>query len=327
MIHISKILIKEGSFIIIACDNNVVFVFETTTRRLTKINFDFGRYIDDIISLGNNTIAIVSKMIYSKHRVNIFGLSKTEPPQYLFSLESDRGSQETTVNINSEKSLFVTGSYSLMLRSYSYSSDRTFTSLGSIKVPRCSSSGIKIVRSHPRIPNLVFVVVGKTIFQYRMTEFGEFEFLAGLSGHPSWINSLEISLDGTMMVSCSSDPNQTDTIIVWKINGLEPAVLTQILRGHTMTVNSVAFSHDGTVLASGSSDETIRIWEKDGDEWICKQVLGEPNSGPNCNFINAVVFDPTDPTLLISGSSTGQVVVWILSDGVWMRESEIVIEK
>jgi WD40 repeat protein len=159
-----------------------------------------------------------------------------------------------------------------------------------------------------------------------MTEFGEFEFLAGLSGHPSWINSLEISLDGTMMVSCSSDPKQTETIIVWKINGFEPAVLSQILRGHTMTVNSVAFSHDGTFLASGSSDQTIRIWKNEGNKWICKQVLGEPNSGPNCNFINAVVFYPTDPTLLISGSSTGKVVFWRLSDGEeWRRESEIVI--
>ncbi len=91
-----------------------------------------------------------------------------------------------------------------------------------------------------------------------------------------------------------------------------------------MPVNSVAFSHDGTVLASGSVDQTIRIWKKEGEEWICKQVLGEPNSGPNYNFINQVVFDPTDPTLLISGSSTGEVVFWRLSaDGIWSSESVI----
>ena len=325
MLYISKIF-NLKSYIIIGCDKGKgVFVLEKNTGIITKIDFDFGRYIDDIISLGNNMMAIVSTREYSEHRVNIFGLFETKPPRHLFSLESYQGSQETTADINSNKSIFVSGSYTGMLHSYSLNSDGTFTSLGGIRVAERSCSGIRLVKFHPLIPNLLFVVVGNTIFQYEVSDSGKFELLAELSGHPDWINSLEFSPDGTILASGSFDPHQRDTLIVWKINGFEPAVLSQILRGHTMPVNSVAFSHDGTVLASGASDQTIRIWKKEGDEWICKQVLGEPNSGPNYNFINQVGFDPTDPTLLISGSSTGHVVSWRLSDGEWRHESGIVI--
>lgn len=325
MTSISKIL-KLNSDIIIGCDKRKgVSVFKKTTGIITNIDFDFGRYIDGIISLGNNMIAIVSTREYSEHRVNIFRLFETKPPSHLFSLESYQGSQETTADINSNKSIFVSGSHTYMLHSYLLNPDGIFTSLCGIGVPERSCSGIRLVKFHPQISNLLFVVVGKTIFQYEVSDLGKFKLLAELSGHPDWINSLEFSPDGTILASGSFDPHQRDTLIVWKINGFEPAVLSQILRGHTMPVDSVAFSHDGTVLASGSSDQTIRIWEKDGDEWICKQVLTDPDSGPLHNSINAVIFDSTDPTLLVSGSSTGRIVFWRLSDGVWMRESVIVL--
>jgi WD40 repeat protein len=325
MRYISKLSILKD-YIIIGCDNGKgVFVFEKTTGTITKIDFDFGHYIGDIISLGNNMMAIVSTMKDSEPRVNIFGVSKTAPHHHLFSLESEPSSQETSAAINSNKSIFVSGSYTRNLSSYSMNTDRTFTRLHSIIVPTCSCSGIRVVKFHPEIQNLLFVAVGNTIFQYKVSDSGKFEFLAELSGHPDWINSLEFSPDGTIMASGSYNLEKKDTLIVWNINGFEPAVLSQSLQGHTTPVNSVAFSPDGTVLASGSVDQTIRIWKKEGKEWICKQVLGEPNSGPNYNFINQVVFDPTDPTLLISGSSTGQVVFWRLSGGEWRLKSEIVI--
>jgi WD40 repeat protein len=320
------LIVSLNNYIIIGCKKTGgVFVLEKTTGIITKIDFDFGNSIRDIISLGNNRIAIVSMMKDSKSRVNIFDLFETAPHHHLFSLESDKGSQETTAAINSNKTIIVTGSYTKNLSSYSFNADGTFTRLHSIIVPTCSCSGIRVVKFHLQNRNLLFVVVGNTIFQYKVSDSGKFELLAELSGHPDWINSLEFSRDGTIMASGSSDPKQRDFLIVWNINGFEPAVLSQILQGHTTQVNSVAFSPDGTVLASGSVNQTIRIWKKEGEEWICKQVLGEPNSGPNYNFINQVVFDPTDPTLLISGSSTGQVVFWRLSGGEWRLESEIVI--
>ena len=92
-----------------------------------------------------------------------------------------------------------------------------------------------------------------------------------------------------------------------------------------MSVKSVSFSCDGKYLATGSSDQTIRIWDtdKDKDIWVCKAVLGEPNDGPNYNFIESVMFHPTDPNLLISGSSTGEVIFWRLFDGNWTVERVI----
>lgn len=328
MSSISKILFESNDNRFFCCDNGKgVFVFQKTTGKITKIDFNFGDYISDIISLGNNMIAIVSSMKYGERRVNVFGLFKTNPPRHLGQLQSEPSTQETCATVNSRKSIFVAGSYNGMLTSYSMNPDGTFKCLGNVLTQHSSSSGVLRVQFHPRIPNLLFVVVGKMILQYNVSDSGEFTLLAELSEHPDWIKSLVFSPDGTMMASGSFGPKEKNTLIVWTINGIEPAVLTQILQGHTNVVNSVAFNHDGTVLASGSSDQTIRIWKKEGEEWICKQVLGEPNSGPIYNFINDVVFDPTDQNLLISGSSTGEVVSWRLSaDGIWSFESVIRME-
>jgi WD40 repeat protein len=326
MVYYISAILHEGDSYIIGCrDKPSVFVLNKTTRTIIQIDYSFRQSIYDIFSFGKNMVATVSAMKDYKDCINIFQINESTPHIHLFSFPSNLGSQETCGTFNSETKMFVSGSNPGILRSYIMSLDRTFTSLAVTRTTGSSSSGISLVKFHPRIPNLLFVVVGNIIFQYKLSDLGEFESLGELHGHPNWINSLEFSRDGTMMVSCSFDLKPTDNIIVWKINGLEPAVLTQNLRGHTMSVQSVAFSHDGTVLASGSLDQTIRIWEKDGDEWICKQVLTEPDSGPLRNCINGVIFDQTDPTLLVSGSSTGRVVFWRLSGGVWMRESVIVL--
>lgn len=324
--NISAILHEGGDSYIIGCrDKPSVFVLNKTTRTIIKIDYSFRQSIYDIFSFGKNMVATVSAMKDYKDCINIFQINESTPHIHLFSFPSNPGSQETCGTFNSEMNMFVSGSYTGILRSYKINLDGTFTRLAITRTTGSSSSGITRVKVHPRIQNLLIVVEGKTISQYRLSESGEFESLGELHGHPDHVNSINFSPDGTTMVSCSFDPKQTDTIIVWKNNGLEPPVLTQILRGHTLSVQSVAFSHDGTVLASGSSDQTIRIWEKDGDEWICKQVLTDPDSGPLHNSINAVIFDSTDPTLLVSGSSTGRVVFWRLSGGVWMRESVIVL--
>lgn len=317
---ISKIIYCGNDFLIIGCSGEpCVFVLNKTTGTITKIDYNFRQHIIDMFLFGANMVATVSAMVEFNNCINVFRIGE-EKHTHLFSFPSKPGSQETCGTF-SETKMFVSGSYPGILRSYKMNLDGTFGKVEVTQTPGSSSSRITCVKFHPLILNLLFVVVGNIIFQYKVSELGEFESLGELHGHPDHVNSIEFSLDGTMMVSCSFDLNQSDNIIVWKINGLEPAVRTQILRGHTMSVQSVAFSHDGTVLASGSSDQTIRIWEKDGDEWICKQVLREPDSEQLHNFINVVIFDSTDPTLLVSGSSTGRVVFWRLSGGVWMRES------
>lgn len=318
-------IFDNDNYLIIGCCRSKpsVFVLNKTTGIITQIDYPFRQYIGDIFSFRENIVATVSAMVDYKNCINFFQIGE-KGHTHLFSFPSNPGSQETCGTFNSEMNMFVSGSYTGILRSY-INLDGTFTKLAITRTTGSSSSGITRVKFHPQIQNLLIVVEGKTIYQYRLSESGEFESLGELHGHPDHVNSINFSPDGTTMVSCSFDPKQTDTIIVWKINGLEPAVLTQILRGHTLSVQSVAFSHDGTVLASGSSDQTIRIWEKDGDEWICKQVLTDPDSGPLHNSINAVIFDSTDPTLLVSGSSTGRIVFWRLSDGVWSIESVIVL--
>ena len=161
-----------------------------------------------------------------------------------------------------------------------------------------------------------------------MSDSGKFTLLAILDEkHQDWIMSLQFSPNGRYIVSGSFNYIKNDTIkcIVWTDNGIDPPIFNQELSGHTMSVNSVSFSCDGKRVATGSSDQTIRIWDTDKEDiWVCKAVLGEPNDGPNYNFIESVMFHPTDPNLLISCSSTGEVIFWRqCSDGKWIVERVI----
>jgi WD40 repeat protein len=65
------------------------------------------------------------------------------------------------------------------------------------------------------------------------------------------INQVEISRDGTFVVSASDD----FTVRIWDQSGN----ILHLLEGHTGWVNSAIISQDGSRVISGADDRTARI--------------------------------------------------------------------
>lgn len=136
-----------------------------------------------------------------------------------------------------------------------------------------------------------------------------------IPGHASWIWSVAVPPDGSMIASSSEE----GTIRLWKNS---PNVQTHFfdsqasnslsLTGHTDAVWSVAFSHDGAILASGSLDSTVRLWEP--TTGTCWQTLQAHSSG-----VWSVAFAPQanlarpDHYLLASGSQDQTIQLWEIS--------------
>jgi WD40 repeat protein len=79
------------------------------------------------------------------------------------------------------------------------------------------------------------------------------EALCTLDGHSADIENVQLSQDGRLLVTSSSDK----TARIWSIDcGRELAVL----KGHDAGVNGAEFSPDGTILLTYSVDGTARLW-------------------------------------------------------------------
>jgi len=102
-------------------------------------------------------------------------------------------------------------------------------------------------------------------------------------------------LDGTLLVSGSSD----NTIKLWDV---QTGGAVKTFCGHTDSVLSVSISADNTVIASGSEDKTICLWDI-GTGQCC--VIKEHK-----DYVNTVIFSPTNPQLLLSASDDGTVRQW-----------------
>ncbi len=77
-----------------------------------------------------------------------------------------------------------------------------------------------------------------------------------LKGHGGPIKALQISPDGTRVLSGSFDYS----MISWNISGDTPDLLMRFL-GHDAAVNAVAFTPDGARAVTGSDDGTVGLWD------------------------------------------------------------------
>ncbi|GAA0411281.1 hypothetical protein Acor_15110 [Acrocarpospora corrugata] len=159
------------------------------------------------------------------------------------------------------------------------------------------------------------------------------------SGHSLAVNDLEISPDGRLVASASSDT----TVRLWDPGGNPVATLGD----HPDHVRAVAFSSDGKLLATVTRSHTLTIWDVDrrlrlatatyqglgastdvafepGGRFLAATALGRfrwdvrdpehpiesPFPGPGY-LPSALAFSPRDPLLAIT-SPTGDLVLWDL---------------
>jgi len=108
---------------------------------------------------------------------------------------------------------------------------------------------------------------------------------AVLTGHTSWVRSVNFSSDGRSLVSGSNDT----TVKFWNMQTDE---VFKTFYGHTMPVFSVSISADYTRIAPGSEDNTIHSWNIQTGELF--YTIEQEDT------VSYVGFFPTDPQLLFS---------------------------
>ncbi|MDJ0647069.1 MAG: AAA-like domain-containing protein [Xenococcaceae cyanobacterium MO_188.B19] len=77
-----------------------------------------------------------------------------------------------------------------------------------------------------------------------------------LSGHSEVVFGVDISPDGKLIATASSDR----TVKLWKMDGS----LLHTLEGHQAAIWDVAFSPDSQLIATVSRDYTVKLWHRDG---------------------------------------------------------------
>lgn len=83
------------------------------------------------------------------------------------------------------------------------------------------------------------------------------------------------------------------------------------LGDHGAEINELVFTPDGTELVSAGESETVRFWDLATlTELPARRLQHDPG-----DKVNALAFDPTDPTRLATGTEQGMLRIWDLSTG------------
>jgi WD40 repeat protein len=173
-----------------------------------------------------------------------------------------------------------------------------------------------------------------------------FHKIAVLEGHNDQVLALDISPDGKMIASGSTDT----TVRIWsipekrqlevikshpdyvysvafspdskqiatgcqdtfvRIFSVKSGLLLHEMAGHAAEVYYVAYDPSGRYIASAGLDETVRLWSV--QEGRLLRVMRR-----HSNKVNTVAFSP-DGRYLISGSTDGTAKIWSVPEGRLLR--------
>lgn len=129
-----------------------------------------------------------------------------------------------------------------------------------------------------------------------------------ITGHPDGKILADVSIDGKLAVSISTDSVSADdkAIRLWDLDTCR-CVLT--LEGHTKQAHSIAISHDGKYAITASNDDTLRVWNLVTEK--CVHIMKGPKVGrsaftPDGKF--AVSATPFINGFMVWNLTTGQCI-------------------
>ena len=144
--------------------------------------------------------------------------------------------------------------------------------------------------------SIVATVHGNSIYVWDTFTGNAF---AMLDKHPSSINAIALSPDGTKLATAGGDW----TVRLWEVS---TGKYIRDLTGHSSAVNAVVFSPDGKILASAGS--TLHLWDADTGEPLHadKRDLGS---------IDLITFSPDGTKLATGGGWDHTVHLWNVNTG------------
>ena len=140
------------------------------------------------------------------------------------------------------------------------------------------------------------------IYQVPVTANGRPTLLAVLKGHDKTVTSVDISPDGSKILTCSQDRNA----LVWEYSQRDQEYKpTLVLLRISMAATVCRWSPVGNKFAVGSSNKVVAIcyYEEENDWWISKH-LKEPFK----STITSLDWHPNN-VLLVCGCASGHVNV------------------
>lgn len=167
--------------------------------------------------------------------------------------------------------------------------------------------GHEVIKDHSFSPNQDILAVTKDnrveIFQLSRSQPGKLQLVATLKGHDKTVTSVDISPDGSRILTCSQDRNA----LVWEYNQREgeykpTLVLLRINRAATIC----RWSPLGNKFAVGSADRIIAVcyYEEENNWWVSKHL-----KKPLKSTITSLDWHPNN-VLLACGSTDGHARVF-----------------
>ena len=130
-----------------------------------------------------------------------------------------------------------------------------------------------------------------------------------LTGHTSWVRSLDFSRDGQWLYTGGYDGR----IGVWPVAEPRPRY-SQMINAHEGWVRWVRISPDGRLLASCGNDNLVKVWELPQGK-LLRQFEGHQR------YPYAVVFHP-DGKRIVSFDLMGVIKEWEIGSGKELRSME-----